>query len=560
MRSKKIAILLCATTVVLALGLVPSVRAYAAGGGDGCNPHRGVGNDKSQFDGWQNDHISTTTVGGAYANIYNYSPWVSANTSQGSNEIVVAWTMLTDGTNYAQVGWWEYAGTHGSPQRNVFVEINSNGSDYQQLFTAQTQDTSTYYTTLFTPNGSGGTLSFQVAGSTLGGIPSAYTTVSWTPHHSQIYGEVHNVADQMPGDQRAGKFETFEDSSYYAGGAWHAYYGDVNTHAFDDQPTDWGQTTALETGKGGTLSDWDWACPLHETAFQDNTGNLHTYDVTGGVGYLQPMAGGTNPGITATSGGGWVVAYQDNTTNLHIYTSGGTSYQVSLGMKSGTSPSITALSNGTWVVAGQINTGAMFTYTSGGAATNTGQGMLAGTSPSITAIPSAGWEIAFQANTGNLYTYSSGGTSTNRGLGMLSGTSPNITTLSGGSWIIAFQANTSSLWTLTSGGTATNRNQGMAAGTSPSIAGTAGGGWVVAFHANTGTLYTYDSNSTSSNTSQAMYSGTSPSITTMGNGFGWEIAINDQNTDLRTYNSFGAGLNTALGMATTTSPSNASPS
>ena len=153
-------------------------RGYAAGGGDGCNPNRSVGTEGSQWDGWVNTQSSV--VGGAYANIYNYSPWVSTGTPSGQYETVSAWSAVAQDTgNFAQVGWWEFAGSHSSPQRYTFVQIDVNGVAYQWTASAQTQDISTYYTTLFSPysGGGGGTLSFQVAGSNVGGISSSYTNV-----------------------------------------------------------------------------------------------------------------------------------------------------------------------------------------------------------------------------------------------------------------------------------------------------------------------------------------------------------------------------------------------
>jgi hypothetical protein len=465
--------LVLAATVGIAF-LTPT-PARAAGGGDGCNPNRAAGSEGTQLDDWYNTQSSA--IGGAYANIYNYSPYVATGSgTNGVNETVAAWTVVAkDTNNFGQVGWMEWGYGHTPPLRHVFVQIESGGVYQTQYFDAQTQDTSTYYTTLFSPNGSGGTLSFQVAGSTLSlnSTLTAAASVTWQPLWSKISGEVLNGADQMPGDQRSGKAETFEDSSFYQGGSWHAYSGNSGTATENFQSTYWSNSTASETGKGGTLSIKDWSCPSAETVFQDNTGNLHSYDSTsGGVGYLLPMASGTSPTITGTQNSGWTAAYQDNNNHLHTYTSGGTSTNTNQGMLSGTSPSIATLSNGSWMIAFQANNNVLYTYSSAGTSTSTGQGMLSGTNPSITATSGGGWVIAFQANNGNLYTYTSGGTSTNRSQGMESGTSPAITTLTNGHGVIAFQANNATLYTYSSGGTSTNTNQGMLSTTTPSIAWT----------------------------------------------------------------------------------------
>jgi hypothetical protein len=256
-------------SAILVVGSPTIVRA--AGGGDGCEPYRSVSAENSQLSYWKNTQSST--VGGVYANIYNYSPWISnASGTAGPNENDSAWTAVAqDLNNFAQVGWMEYAGNHvggsgtGPYVRDVFAQIWTSGSPVTQWWPAETQDTSTYYTTFFAPGSSNGTLSFEVNGSllSLNSTLLLASIVGWTPTWSQIGGEVHNLADQLPGDARSGKNELFEDSSYYASGSWHGYYGNSGTPPpYNEQPNLWGQSKAPESGKGGTLSIWDRYCPV----------------------------------------------------------------------------------------------------------------------------------------------------------------------------------------------------------------------------------------------------------------------------------------------------------
>ena len=299
----------------------------------------------------------------------------------------------------------------------------------------------------------------------------------------------------------------------------------------------------LHSNSGGSASTTGY-----EMAFEANTGNLWSVGSDNHGDWQQGMMPGTNPSITALTGGGYEMAFQANTGSLiTIGAAGNKNWQ--LGMMPGTSPSITTLGNGSFEVAFQANTGNLWSVGSD----NHGdwqQGMMPGTNPSITALTGGGYEMAFQANTGSLITIGAAGNK-NWQLGMMPGTSPSITTLGNGSFEVAFQANTGNLWSVGSDNHG-DWQQGMMPGTNPSITALTGGGYEMAFQANTGSLITIGA-AGNKNWQLGMMPGTSPSITTLGNG-SFEVAFQANTGNLWSVGSDNHG-DWGLGMKNQTSPS-----
>ena len=77
-----------------------------------------------RFAGWVRSG-GGTTPGGVYAQIYNYSPWVSGP----ADDTTSAWTMLDDGPSWVQVGWIEFPGT----DRRTFVQVLSPNEFYNNM-------------------------------------------------------------------------------------------------------------------------------------------------------------------------------------------------------------------------------------------------------------------------------------------------------------------------------------------------------------------------------------------------------------------------------------------
>ena len=213
------------SVVVLAAGTVCAASPALAK----CQPGRS-NNGSVYFDGW----VRSGSVGGVYSDMLNYSPWVQPNNQ------VLAWTMLNNGTsNWAQVGWWEYAGG----TRYTFVQWTTSPNRWQTKFwNPQSTGAYTYYTTLY--NNQPGKFSFQVSGSTIDA-----ENASFTPNQAQNLGEIQTLADQMPGGYNNN--EVFKSTNVYIGG-WQAFSGsNYNSN---------GSYFGLNSVSSTQRNIWDWAC------------------------------------------------------------------------------------------------------------------------------------------------------------------------------------------------------------------------------------------------------------------------------------------------------------
>lgn len=122
-----------------------------------------------------------------------------------------------------------------------------------------------------------------------------------------------------------------------------------------------------------------------EIVFQANTGYLWTTSGTQGVGASTGlgMASGTSPAIAASASGDYKVAFQANTGVLWTYASSGSFANQNQPMMAGTDPDITAVSGG-YETAIQNAQGDFAVFGEAGKV-DTRQGMLNGTSPTIAA-------------------------------------------------------------------------------------------------------------------------------------------------------------------------------
>lgn len=181
-----------------------------------CNPQRS--NDYVSYR-WVGSRRAATGIGGVYASILNYSPWVYYISSTQSS--VSSWTMLNNSTGdrWAQVGWLEFP----SGVRYTVVQYTRyNGGSWvtwSQLYAPQTTGTSAYYTVLYNyPQP--GNYSFQVAGSTI----KTATDAPFSPGEAHAAAETQSLADQMPGGSSAGYHEQFYDTEIWLG-SWQAFAG-----------------------------------------------------------------------------------------------------------------------------------------------------------------------------------------------------------------------------------------------------------------------------------------------------------------------------------------------
>gem|GEM_PF-1593751 len=170
---------MASTLVTLAVVLIPESAAFA-----GCNPGR-VNDGQTYFAGWITNNEPTTVTQNS-ANIYNYpNPYVAPGSG------VFAWDMIVGPAlnDYAQVGWVvDYNGRHTFIEWNVNGHVGSNFS-----ITANTPGTTTWYEEYTT--GGGTNYCFGDNGTQIG----CSGTLGWKGLSGQDLGEIHTLADQMPG-------------------------------------------------------------------------------------------------------------------------------------------------------------------------------------------------------------------------------------------------------------------------------------------------------------------------------------------------------------------------
>jgi len=231
--------------------------------GEGCNPNRSSSDySTSHWDGWKYNGAGQN-IGGVYADIWNYSPWVWP--AGNSGDYSAAWTMLTTDHPYqtdagfAQIGWYEKQGG----ARSTFTQFHEYGGGFRTLLYApQAVNTYSYYDTFYNP--STNAITFQVNSS---GIGETYYPQTFVPGEGQVSGETHTLASQMPGGYSSSyNYEDLFHSSIYVNGAWQAFPnppnsgGRVTTFRADYYGNDnsgyYGQTTP----NNGNISIWDKAC------------------------------------------------------------------------------------------------------------------------------------------------------------------------------------------------------------------------------------------------------------------------------------------------------------
>jgi hypothetical protein len=228
----------------------------ASGSGDGCTsqPRSPSNYPYNYWDGWK--YNLNQIIGGAFANIWNYSPWVYPT----NGDFASAWSLLTydhgyggdDG--YAQVGWIEYK----NGERHTFEEAHDSGGGIWYVtsdFPTYAVNTYTYYDTLY--NSTTGVISFRVNGTN-----GAHTWVSqtWIPGEAQVSAESADWATQMPGGYSSSYYhEDLFDSEYYLGG-WKHFPSNAPIFTAgkngEDESSQFGHTTPTSNN----LSVWDKKC------------------------------------------------------------------------------------------------------------------------------------------------------------------------------------------------------------------------------------------------------------------------------------------------------------
>jgi hypothetical protein len=208
-------------------------------------------------------------IGGVYARILNYSPWVHS----GSD--VSAWVMLQrehEAADHEQIGWIEGPNYPKSGDRNTLIEsAHANTcSNPLGLFCGTyiprercdlhpvelhcirplgTEPIGTYsvYTVLWNH----AQFRFYVNGREVARSPAYFE-----PNEAVLAAETHNLADQMPGTPT--EPETFTDAHVYINGHWQPFHGEHDSDPADGfNPK---RSGFHQSPNGEGFSVWDRNC------------------------------------------------------------------------------------------------------------------------------------------------------------------------------------------------------------------------------------------------------------------------------------------------------------
>ena len=244
--------------VLVSVGLMTPVTgtfAQPRSAQGACNPNRPSDFPLNRWAGWNVDGRGQT-IGGVYARIFNYVPYVDP-VSQG--DFVYTWTMLTvdhplgADAPYVQVGWVQFA----NGERHTMEQWKKVGEPPLSRFVdpPQASNTYSYYDVLY--NYRKGNFTFMVGGRDLHDDLPAW----FIPTRAEVYAETLSLASQMPGGRDPGSRQDLLDSSYYMNGAWHSFMPGATINVNDIRGRDdsqyFGHSSPLS---GGDLSIWDTAC------------------------------------------------------------------------------------------------------------------------------------------------------------------------------------------------------------------------------------------------------------------------------------------------------------
>ena len=249
---------LAVIVVLVSVGLMTPVTGtlaqprFATGA---CHPGRSSDFPLNRWAGWNVDGHGQT-IGGVYARIFNYVPYVDP---VNNGDFVYTWTMLSvehplgADAPYVQIGWVQFA----NGERHTMEQWKKVGEVPLSRFVdpPQPANTYSYYDVLF--NHRSGNFSFMVGGRDLHDDLPAW----FRPTRAEVYAETLSLASQMPGGRDPSFREDLLDSSYYMNGAWHSFMPGATINVNDirghDNSRYFGHTNPVS---GGDLSVWDLAC------------------------------------------------------------------------------------------------------------------------------------------------------------------------------------------------------------------------------------------------------------------------------------------------------------
>ncbi len=214
----------------------------------------------SRFDGA--DSKFSTTVGGIYARVRNYSPWVDPES--GGVSAWVALEKIGNSNELAQIGWREQP--HSLRDTlveyllpNDFSDCNpqavGNPAAVNKLTCSSVPvppqpELYSYYTVLY--GYEPGKFTFFVNGRRVASGPAKFV-----PNRADVIGETHSFSDQIPGD--ANDPQVFEDINVYVNGAWQPFTPTRYSEKTIYNGMNYGGYLALPAppGRGTCLGIWD---------------------------------------------------------------------------------------------------------------------------------------------------------------------------------------------------------------------------------------------------------------------------------------------------------------
>jgi hypothetical protein len=232
-----------------------------------CHPKRSAGSSRrvEHFDAVYRDG----KIGGVYALILNYSPWVHP----GSD--VSAWVMLqrkNEAGDHEQIGWIEGPNYPRSGDRNTLVEsahrdtcpaflgplcgvyianerCDLHPAELHCVRPLRTEPIGTY--SLYKVLWNSEQFRFYVNGKEVAHAPAYFE-----PNEAIIAAETHSLADQMPGTPT--EPETFTDAHVYINGHWQPFNGKHDTSSeVGFNPRYYG---FRQSSNGERISVWDRNC------------------------------------------------------------------------------------------------------------------------------------------------------------------------------------------------------------------------------------------------------------------------------------------------------------
>lgn len=164
----------------------------------------------SMFDGGAYYGSTSDNIGGARANITYQSKPTVYNTASSC-----AWTMINDGSSFAQVGWAVEQSVNSGNVHYFFAYENAGGNYVEKDSTTGPSTGSTHlYKTDLTSGVATGYVDSAVIGK---------TSISWIPTGTQYFGEIGNNVGKSTDAQLPGKTslpETFSSVYVWKNSNW----------------------------------------------------------------------------------------------------------------------------------------------------------------------------------------------------------------------------------------------------------------------------------------------------------------------------------------------------